>query len=87
MYPSAVSVTGNGNPVFPKYYEDRLITHALTQDGYDCGLIGKLHLASAFDAQEHRVDDGYRYFQYSHGPRKAERARTRIRRLATRTGC
>ena len=40
MYPSAVSVTGNGNSVFPKYYEDRLITHALAQDGYDCGLIG-----------------------------------------------
>lgn len=66
MYPSAVSVTGNGNPVFPEYYEDRLISHALAQEGYDCGLVGKLHLASAFDAQEHRVNDGYRYFQYSH---------------------
>ena len=42
MYPSAVSVTGNGNPVFPEYYEDRLISHVLAQDGYDCGLIGKL---------------------------------------------
>ena len=66
MYPSAVSVTGNGNPVFPQYYEDRLVSHVLAQEGYDCGLIGKLHLASAFDAQEHRVNDGYRYFQYSH---------------------
>ncbi len=66
MYPSAISVTGNGNPVFPQYYEDRLISHALAQHGYDCGLIGKLHLASAFDAQEQRVNDGYRYFQYSH---------------------
>ena len=66
MYPSAVSVTGNGNPVFPEYYEDRLISHVLAQDGYDCGLVGKLHLASAFDGQEHRVNDGYRYFQYSH---------------------
>ena len=66
MYPSAVSVTGNGNPVFPQYYEDRLISHVLAQHGYDCGLIGKLHLASAFDGQEHRVNDGYRYFQYSH---------------------
>jgi len=66
MYPSAISVTGNGNPVFPKYYEDRLISNVLAQDGYDCGLVGKLHLASAFDAQEHRVNDGYRYFQYSH---------------------
>ena len=66
MYPSAVSVTGNGNPVFPNYYEDRLISHVLAKNGYDCGLIGKLHLASAFDGQENRVDDGYRYFQYSH---------------------
>lgn len=66
MYPSAVSVTGNGNPVFPEHYEDRLISHALAKDGYDCGLIGKLHLATAFDAQEQRVNDGYRYFQYSH---------------------
>jgi arylsulfatase A-like enzyme len=66
MYPSAISVTGNGNPVFPQYYEDRLISHVLAREGYDCGLIGKLHLASAFDGQEHRVNDGYRYFQYSH---------------------
>ena len=66
MYPSAISVTGNGNPVFPEYYEDRLISHVLADNGYDCGLIGKLHLASAFDGQENRVNDGYRYFQYSH---------------------
>lgn len=66
MYPSALSVTGNGNPVFPKHYENRLITNVLAKNGYDCGLVGKLHLASAFDSQENRVDDGYRYFQYSH---------------------
>lgn len=66
MYPSAISVTGNGNPVFPEYYEDRLISNVLAKNGYDCGLIGKLHLASAFEAQEQRVNDGYRYFQYSH---------------------
>ncbi|MCZ6676318.1 MAG: sulfatase-like hydrolase/transferase [Candidatus Poribacteria bacterium] len=70
MYPSAVSVTGNGNPVFPQYYEDRLISRALAFDGHDCGLVGKLHLASAFDARERRVNDGYRYFQYSHDHRK-----------------
>ena len=66
MYPSSLSVTTNGNPVFPKYYEERLVTHRLAKDGYDCGLVGKLHLASAFGSQEARVDDGYRYFQYSH---------------------
>jgi arylsulfatase A-like enzyme len=44
----------------------------LAQSGYDCGLVGKLHLASPARGLEERVDDGYRYFQYSHdhkGPR------------------
>ncbi len=66
MYPSAVGVNGNGFHSFPRHYEDRLITHALRDEGYDCGLIGKLHLASAFLRREERVDDGYDYFQYSH---------------------
>lgn len=66
MYPSAVGVNGNGFLNFPRHYEDRLITHVLRDAGYDCGLIGKLHLASAFLRREERVDDGYDYFQYSH---------------------
>ena len=73
MYPSAVGVNQNGNPGFPKHYAERLVPRRLTEAGYDCGLVGKLHLATAADGQEPRVDDGYRYFQYSHdhkGPRK-----------------
>ena len=66
MYPSAVGVNGNGFHTFPRHYEERLITHALRDEGYDCGLIGKLHLASAFLRREERVDDGYDFFQYSH---------------------
>lgn len=66
MYPSAVSVNGNGYGEFPASQAKRLITHQLADAGYDCGLVGKLHLASASDGQENRVDDGYRYFQYSH---------------------
>ncbi len=31
-----------------------------------CGLVGKLHLATAADGIEPRVDDGYRHVQYSH---------------------
>ena len=72
MYPSAVSVDGNGIPRFPAYYADRLITRRLADAGYDCGNVGKLHLASAAGRQEPRVADGYRYFEYSHdhkGPR------------------
>ncbi len=73
MYPSAVGVNGNGYEEFPAYFQDRLITTCLANAGYDCGNVGKLHLASAAHGQEKRVDDGYRYFQYSHshkGPRE-----------------
>ncbi len=66
MYPSAIGVNGNGNEFFPRYYQDRLITHQLDRAGYDCGLVGKLHLAGAAKGRENRVQDGYRYFQYSH---------------------
>ncbi len=66
MYPSAVGVNGNGFRSFPRHHQDRLISKVLHDAGYDCGLIGKLHLASAFLRREQRVDDGYEYFQYSH---------------------
>ncbi len=67
MYPSATHVNGNGNDYFPETFP--LITRTLADIGYDCGLIGKLHLASAFRRIEPRADDGYRYWQYSHAPR------------------
>ena len=67
MYASAVHVNGNGNEFFPE--EPPLVTRLLAEDGYDCGLIGKLHLASAYRRIEPRVNDGYRYWQYSHAPR------------------
>ena len=67
MYASAVHVNGNGNECFPDH--PPLVTKLLADAGYDCGLVGKLHLASAFGRVEPRVDDGYRYWQYSHAPR------------------
>jgi len=67
MYPSAVHVNGNGNEHFPDH--PPLVTRTLAEAGYDCGLIGKLHLASAYGRIEPRVNDGYRYWQYSHAPR------------------
>ena len=67
MYPSAVHVNGNGNEYFPD--NPPLVTRLLADAGYDCGLIGKLHLASAHRRIEPRVNDGYRYWQYSHAPR------------------
>ena len=53
----------------PSETADRLVTRALADAGYDGGLVGKLHLAGAASAQEPRVDDGYRVFEYSHAPR------------------
>lgn len=67
MYPSATHVNGNGNDYYPETYP--LVTKTLADNGYDCGLIGKLHLASAFRRIEPRVNDGYRYWHYSHAPR------------------
>ena len=67
MYPSAVHVNGNGNAFFPD--SPPLVTRTVAESGYDCGLIGKLHLASAYGRIEPRVNDGYRYWQYSHAPR------------------
>lgn len=66
-YPSTIHVTGNGNESFPK--KPDLVTKMLSDAGYDCGLIGKLHLASAYGRIEPRGADGYRYWQYSHAPR------------------
>ncbi len=67
MYPSAVHVNGNGNEYFPD--SPPLVTRLLADADYDCALIGKLHLASAYRRIEPRVNDGYRYWQYSHAPR------------------
>ncbi len=69
MYPSRVRNLRNGNGVVPAETADFLVTKALADAGYDCGLVGKLHLAAAANTQEPRVDDGYRVFEYSHAPR------------------
>ena len=65
-YPSALAVNQNGNPHFPSHYAERLVPNRLAKAGYDCGLVGKLHIASAAKGREPRVNDGYAYFQYSH---------------------
>ena len=67
MYPSSVHSTRNGNSTFPE--NQTLVTKYLADAGYDCGLIGKLHLASAYGRIEPRTDDGYSFWEYSHAPR------------------
>jgi arylsulfatase len=66
-YASTVHNNRNGNDYFPA--RATLVTKQLADAGYDCGLIGKLHLAGAYRRIEPRTDDGYRYWQYSHAPR------------------
>lgn len=68
MYPAIVRLTRNGNDDFPAGHPP-LVTKLLANDGYICGLIGKLHLTSAYRRIEKRTDDGYSYWQYSHAPR------------------
>jgi arylsulfatase A-like enzyme len=66
-YPNAVRTPRNGNFNYENQYP--LISKILSNHGYDCGLVGKLHLASSFQRVEPRVDDGYRFFKWSHAPR------------------
>lgn len=67
MYPSTIGASRNGNA----YFADRfpLLPKILADEGYRCGNVGKLHLASASQGVEPRVDDGYSEFYYSHAPR------------------
>ncbi len=65
-YPASHHVHRNGNERFPP--GEKLVTKILAENGYDCGLVGKLHLSGAF-GHEARLDDGYRYYQWSHHPR------------------
>lgn len=68
LYPSRLPANINGNHKLNLPAGVRLISRILADAGYDCGLSGKLHLASAWGGVEERVDDGYRVFRYSHAP-------------------
>lgn len=64
-YPKSCRSSINGNTVFSK--DETLVTKMFRDNGYVCGLSGKLHLTSmsARDHQENRTDDGYSYFQWA----------------------
>lgn len=64
-YPAAHQVYRNGNSHFP--VEEKLITKTFAENGYDCGLVGKLHLSTAAHL-ESRPDDGYRHFEWCQNP-------------------
>ncbi len=65
-YPAAHHVQRNGADFFPP--NETLVTRLLAEAGYDCGLIGKLHLSRAKGRIERRPNDGYRMFRWSHHP-------------------
>ncbi len=69
LYPSSVHVHRNGNSHFPVETTPRLISRLLADGGYDCGLVGKLHLSSTWQRVEPRIPDGFRRFEWSHHPR------------------
>lgn len=49
--------------------EHKLLSRAMADAGYDCGLVGKFHLAAAADGRtEDRLDDGFRFFEWAHDP-------------------
>lgn len=56
----------NGVALLP---HEQLVTHTLADAGYDCGLIGKLHLAACADGgTEPRHNDGFRLVAWAHDP-------------------
>ncbi|WP_223423119.1 sulfatase family protein [Tateyamaria pelophila] len=65
-YPSNHGLYANGVPL-PK--GQHMFTRTLADAGYDCGMIGKQHLAPCDTWRtEPRQNDGYRVFEWAHGP-------------------
>lgn len=61
-YPAAHQVYRNGNAGFPGH--EVLVPKLLQAAGYTCGLVGKLHLATARFGED-RQADGYSTFEWS----------------------
>lgn len=68
-YPRTCRVRQNGQDIPP---EERLVTKIFSENGYTCGLSGKLHISACNQSLgriiEPRIDDGYDYFKWSHHP-------------------
>jgi len=65
-YPASHHVHRNGNEYFSP--TETLVTKILADSGYDCGLVGKLHLSRAQILETRLKNDGYRYYKWSHHP-------------------
>jgi arylsulfatase A-like enzyme len=73
-YPRTTRTRQNGQSI-PE--GERLVTRLLADEGYTCGLAGKLHLAPADPTvedrvrhAERRIDDGYAVVHWSHASRQ-----------------
>lgn len=68
-YPRTTRCRQNGQDI-PE--DELLITKILSDEGYTCGLSGKLHLSSCHQSvcpsMERRIADGYSEFRWSHHP-------------------
>jgi arylsulfatase len=68
-YPRTTRCRANGQAI-PA--DEKLISRLLADEGYTCGLAGKLHLSpchpSVTSATERRIDDGFHQFFWSHHP-------------------
>lgn len=63
-YPRETNLKSNAEYIRPT---EKLVSRWLADQGYDCGLAGKLHLSPCdHDFVEKRIDDGYREFWWSH---------------------
>ena len=71
-YPHVCGVRQNGQDI-PE--SELLIPKVFANNGYVCGLSGKLHLSacmlSVCPETERRIDDGYSFFSWSHHPARA----------------
>ena len=67
MYPSRAHNCRNGNDDYADH--PPLISKLIADAGYDCGLVGKFHLQGSGTRTEPRLDDGYRFWKFSHAPR------------------
>ena len=70
-YCASHHVYRNGAEFFPP--GEVLVTRILSEAGYDCALVGKLHISSS-EYGEKRYDDGYRVFRWSNMPYPGEAA-------------
>jgi arylsulfatase A-like enzyme len=63
-YPRTTGLRANGQRIRGS---ERLVTRILADAGYECGLVGKLHLSPCANGRaENRIDDGYGQFWWSH---------------------